>query len=204
MAKKFYDMNPTEFAVWLETFIEAATANAAEAGMKTGELTNLKTMKGELDDFIKAENDAQQAASAANVKMHSKHRTILEKIRSYNTTFKNDKNISDEVKVALGFNLDDEVPSTLEPQAPQNLFAQGFSNGVNSLSWKRSGNNERTQFIVEAKIGAATDFTMVGSTTRTRFDHEGQTPGAQAIYRVYAQRGKLKSQPSNEAIVYQQ
>jgi hypothetical protein len=102
----------------------------------------------------------------------------------------------------LGFDADDSTPSPIGVQTPTDLTAQGASNGTNSMKFNRNDNKKGTIFIIEAKIGAATDYVMVGTTTKTSFNHTGQKPGVKAMYRVRAQRGEQFSEYSNEAVVY--
>ena len=45
-------------------------------------------------------------------------------------------------------------------------------------------------------------FEQIGATTKTRFDHTGQTPGAKATYRVLAERADMSSLPSQSVTVY--
>jgi hypothetical protein len=42
----------------------------------------------------------------------------------------------------------------------------------------------------------------VDSTTKTRFAHNGQTPGRPVVYRVVAKRAGQTAPPSNEAALY--
>lgn len=86
--------------------------------------------------------------------------------------------------------------------APANLVADGCSNGINMLKWSANGNISGTQYIVEAAYDGTTDWDFVDVTTKSKFDHEGQTPGRPVVYRVYAKRAGQKSGFSNEATVY--
>ena len=90
-----------------------------------------------------------------------------------------------------------------EPTAqPTSLLASPDSSGVNSLAWNRNGNKPATTFVIEAMLGASTTFEQIGTTTKTRFDHTGQTPGVKATYRVTAERADISSLPSQSVTVY--
>lgn len=86
--------------------------------------------------------------------------------------------------------------------APEGLIVEGFADGTNFLKWQRSGNDKRNLFIVEARIGDAADYMMVGATTKTKFYHQNQKPGVPVRYRVYATRGGRVSPHSNDAALY--
>ena len=85
---------------------------------------------------------------------------------------------------------------------PTNLVAYGTDIGINLLSWNRNGNKANTTFIIEAKIGAATTWQIVGTATKAEFKHTGQTPGQKVSYRVLARRPAGDSDFSNTAVVY--
>jgi hypothetical protein len=89
------------------------------------------------------------------------------------------------------------------PQAPTGLAASGFSNGVNIL--KFSGNNVpgTVTYIVEARLGPAEPYTIVGTSTKQSFKHFGVVPGQYYRYRVRAQASRgMVSDWSNEGVIY--
>ena len=110
--------------------------------------------------------------------------------------------ISADKLAEIGFAPDDLTPTPIGVITPIELSVVGFSNGKNSLIFNRNGNKTGTIYNIEAKIGAATDFVIVGFTKSRNFDHKNQTPGVKSVYRIRAQRGDVFSDYSNEAVVY--
>jgi hypothetical protein len=103
----------------------------------------------------------------------------------------------------LGFDPPAETRSIVVPQAPSDLAAFGYSNGINQLSF--SGNNAAgsVTYVIEAKIGDTAPYVMVGTCTNQKFKHTGVIPGQFYQYHVRAQASRgLVSDWSNEAVVY--
>jgi hypothetical protein len=67
------------------------------------------------------------------------------------------------------------------------------------------GNNapNSVSYLIEARIGDAPDYVIVGVSKAQSFKHTGVTPGVKHQYRIYAQTTRgLVSERSNEAVVY--
>ena len=84
---------------------------------------------------------------------------------------------------------------------PLNLVGNATSNGNCELKWKRNGNASNTVFVLESK-SATGNWTMFGTTTKTKFTDTNAAPGVQKLYRVRAERGGTVSAYSNEAVIY--
>ncbi|MCX6154175.1 MAG: hypothetical protein NT007_08445, partial [Candidatus Kapabacteria bacterium] len=92
--------------------------------------------------------------------------------------------------------------SPVNPIPPTDLLANPNPNGTNKLSWNRNGNPQGTIFIIEMQDRPGFPWVLIGTTTKTTYDHQGQMPGITKYYRVRAQRNDTTTEPSNEAIVY--
>lgn len=84
---------------------------------------------------------------------------------------------------------------------PLNLVGNATSNGNCELKWKRNGNASNTVFVLESK-SATGNWTMFGTTTKTKFTDTNAAPGVQKLYRVRAERSGTISAYSNEAVIY--
>jgi hypothetical protein len=104
---------------------------------------------------------------------------------------------------AIGFDPPARQRRIAEPQTPTELSVVGYSNGVNDLKFTGNNTPNSVRYLVEAKVGDATDYVIIGVSKAQRFKHAGVTPGVKHQYRIYAQttRGKV-SDWSNEAVVY--
>jgi hypothetical protein len=104
---------------------------------------------------------------------------------------------------AVGFDPPAEGRSIIMPQAPTQLAAAGYSNGVNVLRFIGNNVPGTVTYIIEARIGDDPEYHMVGSSTRQLFRHFGVIPGRFYQYRIRAQASRgIVSDWSNEAVVY--
>lgn len=77
-----------------------------------------------------------------------------------------------------------------------------YSNGTNELRWKRNGNQQGTTYYVQFTTDLGATWQTAGITTKTKFDHMGQTPGQRIGYRVTALRADRQSLPTATVWVY--
>ncbi|HQU84141.1 MAG TPA: fibronectin type III domain-containing protein [Pyrinomonadaceae bacterium] len=202
MSKKYYKMNPAELLVFLTNFIAVADDKQTELGLTTADITLLQGFKSKLETKINNRQSTKETATSAKTELDETQKEVNDLIGSHNNGFKSDKTIPDSLIELLGLDADSNNLTPIVPVAPTDLVVMGSSNGVNSLKWKSGGNKPRTTYIVEAKIGAATEYVFVKATSKTRFEHKNQTPGVKVLYRVKAVHGDLESDFSNEAVVY--
>jgi hypothetical protein len=105
---------------------------------------------------------------------------------------------------AVGFDPPAErrrVP--IAPQRPTEVSVTGNSNGVNKLRFMGNNAPNSVSYLIEARIGDAPDYVIVGVSKAQWFKHTGVTPGVKHQYRIYAQTTRgLVSERSNEAVVY--
>lgn len=195
-------MNPAELSVFMTNLNAMAEAKKAELGISNALLLDLTEGKTDLDVGIDERQATKEAASAAVTGLKQKYKKALAAIAALNQTLKGNKDAPAELIEMLGLDVDDNSLTPIIPVAPADLVVTGTSNGINLLKWKSGGNKQRTTYIVEAKIGAATEYIFIKATSKTRFEHKNQTPGVKVLYRVKAVHGDLESSYSNEAVVY--
>lgn len=185
---------------WGQNFANVASNNGPALHLTSAEITALNLV---FDAFAGAyaSSEAQKAVTKGLVAQKTATRKTSETaIRNIARKVLADATISPSLKGELGLNPNPTPGGIVSP--PVDLTATGYANGTNALKWKRAGNVQGTIFMVEAKIGTATSFSFVAAVTAAKFNHMGQTPGEQIVYRVSAKRGGVQSGPSNEAIVY--
>lgn len=189
------------FGPWASNFASVAAANVTTLQLTTGQATALTTLSNK---FETAYTNSQVAKVNAKGKVGAKNIArgdCEEMIRSVAKVINASNTIPETLKADLGITIS---PSPIGPvTSPSSLVANGFDNGQNKLSWKRNGNAPRTAFLIEVKYGATGPWQFVAITSKTRFVHEGQTPGQMTTYRVFAQRNDFQSGASNLAVIYE-
>lgn len=185
----------------LNNIFTKGDGNAANFGVTQDLIDEAKTRGNALTAKMNDQTAKKAASKAATTSLNLERKDDDEWLSDFKLLMRTNK-VSADKFVEFGFDADDLVPSPIAPQTPLELFVIGSSNGINALKWKSNGNKPRVIYLIEAKIGAATDYTIVGTSTKTSFNHKNQTPGVKAMYRVRAQRGEELSDYSNEAVVY--
>jgi hypothetical protein len=110
-------------------------------------------------------------------------------------------NASSEQYALAGLEAPPAGRTAIKANAPTDLSATGFSNGTNELRWKGNNIPGSVVYHIEAQIEGK--WSLIGTTTRQRFKHEGAIPGQTVIYRVYARSARLgPSENSDLAAVY--
>jgi hypothetical protein len=195
-------MSDAEFSVWLENFKEVIDDNLAALNLTAANLTELQNLKIDLDGALAAKQSAEELKKAKTSDLREKRKAAVEKVSFYNKTLKANKAISNSLIEQLGLNFGVSNTSNKMPVEPTELVAEGFSNGNNQLKWKKNGNKVNTHYVVEARLETEPKFSYAGGTTKTKFVHKNQKPGARMFYRVKAQRHDEESTYSNEAVVF--
>lgn len=190
------------FKVVLDEFITKTNGKAANYGLTQSLIDQIIAGNDTFGDDINNQALKKAEAKASTTKLNGTRETLDELYAKAKRTAK-DSGVSADKLAEINFEADDTGKSAVVPQTPLDLLVEGFSNGKNSLKWNRNGNKPGTIFIVEAKTGDETKFSIVGTTTKSNFDHKDQKPGVKQVYRVRAQRGDDFSDYSNEAVVYE-
>lgn len=198
----YYNKTKYQFAPWMQNFVTVATANAVALSLDPTEVAEITTANTNFSSSLDAQEAARAQSLGATAFCDAKWEAALAIVSKYNAQFQAIPNISPELLGDLGLTVPGGGGGTIPVYAPTELSALGTSNGINSLKWKRNGNASGTIYVIEAAYGDGGEWQMVANSTRTRFDHSGQTPGQFVRYRVSAQRGSLVSAPSNTASVY--
>ncbi len=176
--------------------------NAGLVGLTPAEVTALDDARLSYFASLKAVNTAKTAQQNA-VATKDGHRSELEVlVRAAVQRVQVNPAVTDAQRIAAGIPVRDDTRSFNAPTPPLALQATADASGFNALTWEPGSNAAGARYVIEARIGAATEFATVDVVTATTYKHQGRTPGQPVIYRVLARRGEVLSQPSNTASVY--
>jgi hypothetical protein len=201
MNKAYYDLSNPEFLVWLTNFITVITAKKSQLPITDEQITALNDLRTSLEEKINQQAAAEEASRAATQTTASARTSGNSEISFFNTAFKNDKSIPEELLTEMGLKVA-QPDTSPAPAVPLELMVTANADGSNELKWKRNGNKQNTIFIIEAQTGGAGNWVQVGATSDTTFTHTGQQPGVEVAYRVKATRSKRESGWSNTAVAY--
>jgi hypothetical protein len=196
------DYLPTKdanLAVWLKNYVDACTELQEELGLSPGRLQELQDEVTQYELALDQYTSQIFAARGATATKNLKREQIVRRVRAYTREFKAKPDLSPGDLGLLG------VVKTQPGQPLQmvtKLVIAPSADGTNLIKWDRNGNSQTTNFIIECSAGGASDYRFVGSTTKTRFKHENQTPGRPLWYRVISARAGKTSPPCPHVPVY--
>ena len=199
---RFYSRSLEEFVNWFRTFIAVAEANMGTLSVDQVKIDEWKALLAELEAAMNTVELTKSAARQAVKDKDKKWEETIDVTGEYNGIFQNDKKIPQSLIEALGLRVHDTTPSHEVPFQPSNFTVKGFDIGKNKLKWNRNGNKSGTQYIIEVKYALDGEFQNVDKVTATSYDHQKQTPGVPAWYRITLRRGKLVGDPSETVAVY--
>lgn len=195
-------LSNSEFKVLLDEFITKTDGKEADYGLTKALVEQIIAANATFGADINAQALKKAEAKAATTKVNGSRENLDELYAKAKRTAK-DSGVSADKLAEINFEANDTGKSAISPQTPLDLLVEGFSSGKNALKWNRNGNKSGTIFIIEAKTGDESKYSIAGTTTKSTFDHKDQKPGVRMIYRVRAQRGDDFSEYSNEAVVYE-
>ena len=202
MSDDYLPKKDKDLQAWLNNFVTIANANLPALGITVldmGPITSDQTsFTGAIATLVTAKDTLKSATQGKN----QVRKKAVNDIRALVRRIQANPTVQPPLKSSLGLNPRTVKPSRVTPVTPAGLTVAGYSNGDNVLDWSANGNKAGTNYLVEAKFGAATNFVQVSAGTATRFTHSGQTPGAKVTYRIVAKRRNLVSSPSDTASVY--
>ena len=201
MSSDYLPRGKKELSAWIANFNTTASAQMASLGLTAADITALNGVQTNLNTSIAGVTTAKASLKAAAQTETVATKSLNNTVRGIVRRIQSNPAVTSTQKAQLGINPRTNIRTKTPPTTPTELVGEGFSTGVNSLKWKRNGNIAGTVFLIEAQTGTG-NFSAVGSTLTTKFEHKGQTPGAKIAYRVTASRGGLLSVPSLAVTLY--
>jgi hypothetical protein len=190
------------YAQKITTFKDVAQANASALGLGSADLSAISNAQSGFDAALANHLSLRQLALGATSAKTASRKTTAQVFRKYARIIQAKPGVSAQLKAELGLPLHDDQPTPVIPVPPTDLSSVGFANGENRLRWSRNGNQYNTVFIIEARHNDTDEWTIVGTTTRSRFTHNDQIPGRRMYYRIRARRTTHTTAPSDETVVY--
>ena len=202
MSNNFFPDADAAFQAWLANFVSVAGANREQLALTTQDMTALNGVQSTFITNFAALETSKAATKGATSAKNGSRRNANNEVRLLVRRFQSIPGLSSTLKNQLGINPRTAKPTRTDPTQPTKLTVTPDASGINSLQWNRNGNKPNTTFVIEAMLGAATTFEQIGTTTKTKFEHTGQTPGVKATYRVIAERADMSSIPSQSVTAY--
>jgi len=203
MDKPFYQMNPTEFFLWLTNFLEVVNTNIADLPITPEQFSDLMARRSQLQNKINAVITKEQELESANIALGEEHKETSDDVSYFNTTFKADKSIPRELLAQMGLKVSQGKTSP-PPNEPLNLTVSPNVAGYTDLKWDKNGNKPNTIYDIEGQYTGSPDWVHIESVNGTKYRHLNQQVGKQVVYRVRARRAGQESVWCSPAVAYYQ
>lgn len=201
MQANFFPNSDREFLTYLERMLRNLYKHREELGLTERQFDLLEEEIFSYSDALHSHAAAQAEAQAATQAKNNAKAAITYSLREFNRVMQADKQISDDLKETMGLPVYSKTKERVSPEDPARLVVEEMASGTNRLRWNSEGNKYGTMYMVEAQQEDG-EWTVIGVTTKSSYDHLGQTPGRQICYRVRAQRRDELSEPSNVVTAY--
>ena len=151
-------------------------ASPAVYGITPEDATALEAQAAAFATHV-AEVTAQKALLGAAVQRKDAARALVSKnYRALVARIQVNPAVSDAGRAAANIPVRDTVKTSAQPPAPMDLVVSPQANGTHFLAWNRGGADKNTDFLIEAKVGTATTWTLIGHSKGVNFEHKGQHP----------------------------
>jgi len=182
--------------VALQSFSTTCAANAvALGGLTPAQLTEISGMATNFTSSLNSYATAKAAADLALSNRNAQVKTSKATLSKWAKTFRANPTITDALLDQLDLPHHKTPGSKTPPVTPGNLIASSDVQGLVSLKWKRNGNTSTTVFTIETQTALDGDWSIAGSTTKTKFDYQAVL-GNYIAFRVFASRDGQNSQPT--------
>lgn len=201
MSSKFFSAADRELLLWVTNLVSVAKDNHNELGLNNSDLAPVEIILRELEHKVSTIKEKKEELHCLVEKKEEVKSDLVSKLTLLMNKINANPKVNGSLKNELGLSSDIVISSDPLPIAPSELIAIQLSDGSVELDWSRNGNDSRTQFVIEAKIGKAfPTWILVDVVKKTSYIHTGFPPGTQVQYVVRARRGEITSRPSNIAI----
>jgi hypothetical protein len=141
------------------------------------------------ENAIQAKNNARRVAESA--------------ARTYGQKFRADLRVAPYRLTDMGLSprTTTRTPGVLNP-ASDLVASVDAQTATASLKWTRNGSSKGTIFVIEESLNGSGTWSAVTTSTKTRVDITGITPGIERAYRVVATRKSEFAGASNVAEIY--
>jgi len=200
MQANFFPNGDREFLGYLESMLRNIYKHREELGLTENQFDQIEEEIFCYSDALHGHAEAQAQAQAATQAKNNAKAAITYSLREMNRMIQANSGIDDELKETMGLPVYAKTKERVAPEEPSGLIVEPNANGLNRLKWSTGDNKYGTMYMVESLVDG--EWSVVGVTTKSTYDHAGQIPGRTVHYRVRAQRRDEVSEISNVATAY--
>ena len=192
-----------ELLTALTNIIPILNAQKATLGLSTQQVTDITNAINTYQSGYNANVTAKNAAKASTTTKDLNRKACMNIILPLCKQWRANLAVPDALLEQLFLAPHNNTPTKTPPVTPTGFKATVDGQGLIKLAWKTTGNKPTgTLYIVETRFSATADWDVDGAASRGAYEYEG-VPGQYVAFRVYAQRGKEKSQPTLPIVLWE-
>ncbi len=205
MPNDWVSQNTLDLIAQIDQFVTALNnpGGIAASGLTVGQFTALTAAKTDLQTKYTAQLAAEAAFRSAVDATQASKDAAASLLRTDGRAANASTNMTDVFRNAAGLTVRDTEPTPGDLPVVEDLAVVGRPNGNNFLDWGSPADVAGgIVWEIQSALGTGGAWTIVGTTSRTDWLHEGAGAGVHRLYRVIAIRGSRRGEPGNEAAVY--
>jgi hypothetical protein len=200
--KPFYKMTDLELREWSNEF---AVALQTYGGLFAIPPALAQKFSDDTTDFgghVDSVADMRRLLDAELALRDSSRETLLRDAGTLAARIKASPAATPSLIKTMGLIPDEKPRRTVPLFAPTNPQVSTKTNGTTIVKWSSGNNAPRCTYIVEARRPTESEWRMVALTNRLKIDLTDTVVGETTYYRVVAQRGDRRSEPSDIVVAY--
>jgi hypothetical protein len=193
-----------DLAAFVTTMLRTLEADPVGYGLDSD---TLDALTAHAAYYMEAHAAAEAAKAEARARVTTKNaakEALIEFVREVARQIQANPSVNSGMKLNAGLPAREKSHSRVSPAVPEELAVWGTAVGANELRWKPGGNKQGTLYMIQTRTSESEPWTLVDTTTKTKYRHEGQVVGQTRFYRVLAKRPMGVSPPSNVGVAFGQ
>lgn len=186
----------------LASFAQTCAANTAALGLSPADVTEINDASTGFGTTLVAAQNARNTYANAVTAKDAQKTASKAVVSKFAKRFRANPAVSDQLLASLMLPPHSTPGTKTPPTTPQDLVANGDGNGLVTLRWNRAGNVRVTVFEVWHRTSPTGAWTLLGSTTKTKFEVQW-TPGEYVGFRLTASRNGATSAPGTPVVLWE-
>ena len=195
------DIPDADYDSALESFLEAAAANAAALGLSPEEIEAMSTEFAAYHQAVVAVVTARAKLAAAVTAKEELKANARAMVNSAAKAWRANIAIPEEILELVQVAPHRAPKALTAPNVVTDVVVTADGGGDLTIRWNPNGNIPRTLYMVETAPTGSGPWTLVATVTAKKFRMQG-TPGTPMWFRVRAQRRGISSNACNPVSIW--
>lgn len=198
----WYNRSDDGYSVWETNFSKKVSEYEAQLGVDAGELEEIQDAGIAYQEALANVIEAKASYEASVINKNNAKLNSINVNRKYVAQFQAIPNLSEEVFQSLDIPARHTSGTRSAAATPSGLIATAQVNGGVTLKYARNGNSQSTTFTIQQSDDEGATWSNIYSSSKTRVNLAGYTPGVSIWFRVFATRNNTSSAPTQPVVIW--